>query len=405
MSNIICIEEEKPKGDNNNKSSNENKETSNNNKSSNENKEINNKTSNNNIKDTKKYYYYKENLFKEYGLCGIKNYGANCYLNSGLQIISRCNIFIDWLKKSDYPDYACPFFNILKKTIQKILDSEHLDPNEFITYFSKNNSEFPPNNQNCSQLFVRTVFSNINKEIKDFILDINNKQYHNEIDPIIKGYHPEGYEKISYESFLFNNKVFPQTLAYSYFSGIMKTESTGICKKCGEVKKYSFMDFFDQHMYLDTITSFSTDFKNVLKENLGYPIKVRSSCPYCKDRIQFEDISKIIKLPEILVFTIERYIGDTNTIPIIPNEIIDLKDYVENSSIKYNDTLYELFAINIRFGYSNQFGHQICQIKKENNWYTLNDNNSPKKSQLDEYIKNSYGLYYKRIKSEDSDIN
>jgi ubiquitin C-terminal hydrolase len=61
-------------------------------------------------------------------------------------------------------------------------------------------------------------------------------------------------------------------------------------------------------MYLDTINDSSTDFKNVLKENLEYPINVRSTCPHCKNKILFEDIYKIIKLPEILVFTIERYI-------------------------------------------------------------------------------------------------
>jgi hypothetical protein len=156
------------------------------------------------------------------------------------------------------------------------------------------------------------------------------------------------------------------------------------------------MDFFDQHMYLDTITSHSTDFETVLKENLGYPINVRSSCPYCKNKVRFEDISKIIKLPEILVFTIERYIGETNRIPIRPNEIIDVKDYVEKS-MNIKDTIYELFAINIRFGQSTNFGHQICQIKKGNSWYTLNDNSSPEISELNEYINNSYGLFYKRI--------
>ena len=156
------------------------------------------------------------------------------------------------------------------------------------------------------------------------------------------------------------------------------------------------MDFFDQHIYLDTITEQSTDFESVLRENLGYPINVRSFCPYCKNKIRFEDISKIIKLPEILVFTIERYIGETNRIPIKPNERIDVKDYVEKS-MNIKNTLYELFAINIRFGQSANFGHQICQIKKENNWFTLNDMSYPSISHVNEYNSNSYGLYYRKL--------
>ena len=35
-------------------------------------------------------YYEREKIFKENRLCGIKNYDTNSYLNSGLQIISRC---------------------------------------------------------------------------------------------------------------------------------------------------------------------------------------------------------------------------------------------------------------------------------------------------------------------------
>ena len=179
---------------------------------------------------------YKDKLFK--GLCRIKNYGANCYLNSGLQIISRCSKFIDYLKNNDFPKDIYPFCNILKYTIDQILNKDYLDPNDFIEYFSKNNSEFPRKSQNCSQLFIRTVLLNVNNEIKK--KDIVN---------IIEGYSPKNIdEKISYKEFLNNNIIFPQSLPYSYFSGIIKTESTGNCNKCGEVKKYSFMDFFDQHM-------------------------------------------------------------------------------------------------------------------------------------------------------------
>ena len=326
---------------------------------------------------------------KQNSLCRIYNYGFNCYMNSGLQIISRCDKLIEWLKISNFPKEECPFFNIIKFTLNEILNSNVFDPKNFIKYFASLNKDFPPNTQNCSQLFIKTVLSNINDEIINYLTKhkIDNNLIYNNYEPNIN-------ENDSYKNFLTSNRVFPQSLPYSYFSGIIKTESTGICNVCGEVKKYSFMDFFDQHMYLDTINDSQTDFKNVLKENLGYPIKVKSSCPICKNKLDFKDISKIIKLPEILVFTIERYIGETNRIPIIPNEIIELREYVENN---IKDTTYELFAINIRFGYSNQFGHQICQIKKENNWYILNDMNTPVKGNINEYNRNTYGLFYKKI--------
>ena len=149
-------------------------------------------------------YNYNENLnlFQEYRLCGIKNYGANCYLNSGLQIIARCDSFIDWLNNSDYPNANCPFLNMIKKTVNILLNKYYFDPKDFIEYFSNKNSEFQIDKQNCSQLFIRNVFSNINEEIKNCMLKIENKKYHKDIVPRIKGYLPEGHEYISYSSFL-----------------------------------------------------------------------------------------------------------------------------------------------------------------------------------------------------------
>ena len=337
-----------------------------------------------------KYFFQNKN-----SLCRITNYGTNCYLNSGLQILSRCEKFTKWLNNSKFPENNCPFFNLLKNSINKILTSEYFEPKEFIYYFCSKNKDFTPGTQNCSQLFIKTVLSLINEEILNFI-------YYNKLEDnerwniILNNYFPKDIELDYYKDFLVKNQIFPQSAPYSYFSGIMKIESTGICDICGKVKKYSFMDFFDQHIYLDTITGDSINFESLLKENLGYSIKVKSSCPKCNNKILFEDISKIIKLPDILVFTIERYIGETNRISIKPNEIIDVKDYVE-SSLNITNTLYELFAINIRFGYSTEFGHQICQVKVNNQWFILNDSNKPVVGKIDEYNRNTYGLFYKKL--------
>lgn len=104
-------------------------------------------------------------LFKESGFCRIKNYGYNWDLISGLQIISRCDIFINWLNEVEFLIKDFPFLNSIKDIINKILHSEYFDPLRFINYFFSQNNEFRPNEQNCSQLFIRTFFYIINKEI------------------------------------------------------------------------------------------------------------------------------------------------------------------------------------------------------------------------------------------------
>ena len=333
----------------------------------------------------------KKKIFLKLKLCGIKNYGTNCYLNSGLQIISKCEKFIHWLLKNNFPQELI-FCNLLKNTCNMILNSHFYHPKDFMDYFCSKNLDFIKNAQNCSQSFIRAVLSNINKEILDY-----NKNYHNKILEVfndIDQYQPNEKEKSAYK--IFKNQFFPKSYPYSLFSGIIRTESKGSCDQCKEkISKFSFSNFIDYHIYLDTI-QIDTSFKKVLHENLGEPIQVSSYCPNCHNRIILEDTSIIIKCPDILIFTLERYFGPINTTPIDADEEIDLKNYIDKSMLFNKDTRYELFAINVRFGQSSRYGHQICQIKKDLNWYKLDDDKIPEITPLNEYNKNSYGLFYKK---------
>ena len=79
------------------------------------------------------------------GLCGMKNYGANCYLNSGLHIIERCDIFISWLKSNNYDNYDkkdFPFLYLIKNMLEEIYKTKIVDPKYFIKIFSEKNTDF-----------------------------------------------------------------------------------------------------------------------------------------------------------------------------------------------------------------------------------------------------------------------
>ena len=347
------------------------------------------------------YYNEKSELFKSFNLCGIRNYGSNCYLNSGLQILSRCDKFINWLNDTEYPEEYCPIYNSVKYSCNEILNSFYFIPKELIQILHQYNNEFNPKLPNCSQSFIRTVINNINKEIINYNKVVKHSKGAKKRDIInnLSKYIPAcEKEKNSFENFIC--EIFPQSIPYYLFSGIIKIKSTGNCDKCGIIKKNSFMEFFDFHIYLDT-TNKETEFKKVLKENLGYEIEVKSKCPNCLNNITLNDNSKLIKYPEILIFTLERFMNKRNNkVPIIPNEYIDIKEFVDDCIETDDDTVYELFAINIRFGASNDFGHQICQIKKDSKWFTLNDDHKPEINSLDKYNENSYGLFYKKKKIE-----
>jgi ubiquitin C-terminal hydrolase len=86
------------------------------------------------------------------------------------------------------------------------------------------------------------------------------------------------------------------------------------------------------------------------------------------------------------------YQGEYNEVEIIPDEYIDMRNYVDTFFI---ETKYELIAINIRIGKQKNFGHEICQVKRQGKWFELNDEKVDKK--IKSYNNYSYGLFYKRL--------
>jgi ubiquitin C-terminal hydrolase len=327
---------------------------------------------------------YDINKIKE--PCGIINYGNNCYLNSGLQILATCEKFVKELEK--YKGLKSGLISLLNEALDKILKEKIYDPRNFEIYFCKLNNEYL-GAQKCSQTFIRRLLRNINNELiklgdKHFIFDYD----------LYKPDKTKTIEIQKFSQFIESNKNFPECMAFRLFSGISKSNSYGKCQKCNKtIFDYSFSYFIDQNMYLDNIPE-SCNFSKVLFENLGNINDLTMNCPGCGKEIEIKEKTKIIKLPEILIFTLERYKDSINYAWINPDDTIDMKIYLDDS-VTLTNTKYELFAINIRFGKTNDFGHEICQVKRDGIWYEINDIKAYKKTK--DYNNNSYGLFYKRL--------
>ena len=326
----------------------------------------------------------KYNYGFEKDLCGIKNYGNNCYFNSGLQILVSCERFLEELRKY----YMCggPLTKLLSEAIYILQNKKKYDPYEFLTYFSTKNTEFF-GVQSCSQNFIRTLLKNLNDELNS----TNNNLI---VEP--EYYRPpnDTEEGIKYYNFIKSNNIYPESGLLSIFSGITKSNSLENCDFCkGYINNISFSYFIDQNIYLDEINSQSKwRFSDILRKNFE-KTNVTMNCPYCRHEINLIEETKIIKLPEILIFTLERYQGENNDAEIEPDDSIEMKNYVDNCLINTR-TSYELFAINIRFGKTKNSGHEICQVKRKGKWLEFNDEFGYAK--VKDYNRNSYGLFYKR---------
>ena len=315
-------------------------------------------------------------------VCGIMNAYNNCYINAALQIFSRCYSLIIELFKCNYKEDE--LIELFLNSMMKLLfdKDKYYNPKEFIECFCKKNKDFNFGKQNCSQNFIRTLLKNINDVLEK---NVNDEYY----------FPKDQKEKEAYNKFIEVNKIYPESKPYSIFSGIIKNKIKGKCSFCGEeICNYSFSNFVDQNLYLNSFSK-ETDLLEVLKKNIGNKNNAKMKCPYCKKKISLESILKFIKIPEIFIFTLERYL-ERNKVPIIPNEQINIFNFVDKScSIDEKECNYELFAINIRIGNDLSSGHEICQIKEKNKWYTINDDKIYQKNE--KYYENNYGLFYKKI--------
>ena len=316
-------------------------------------------------------------------ISGIKNYWNNCYFNSGLQILVSCEKFVKEIESYNSSHNDLQLTSLVYDAIKKLLNGINYNPLELLKYFVKlNNNVFGV--QSCSQNFIRTLLRNLNNEF--LIYEKRNFK--------IEGYNPSNKENESFINFLHLNKLYQESSLLSIFSGISKNYSKERCNICGFlIEEYSYYYFIDQNIYLDGIYS-KCNFSDILKKNFGQNNNLTMNCPRCKNEIIIKENSKFIKLPEVFIFTLERFQAGNNNVEIIPDDFIYMDEYIDQS-LKGIKTKYELFAINIRLGETKNFGHEKCQVKRNEIWLEFDDETSDVKQKS--YNKDSYGLFYKRL--------
>ena len=204
-------------------------------------------------------------------------------------------------------------------------------------------------------------------------------------------------EEKEYFKFIQLNGIFPESKFQSMFSGIAKNHSFGICPNCKySINQYFFNFFIDQIIYLDG-TKTCRNFSDILRRNLDNSNILEMICQKCGKQIQVREETKIIKLPEILIFTLQSSINQhCEKVFIEPIEKIDLRYYIDHS-LNIHNKEFELYSINIRWGLNNNDGHEheICQVKRNGEWYEIDDTQVRKIHNIyNDFNKYIYGLFY-----------
>ena len=332
-------------------------------------------------------------------LCGMNNLINTCYINSSFQILIHIPQFIKIiLKNQKYEIKIIKEINEIFKQILKIYKEFRpiINPKSFVYCFKSNHYTYNNYSQMDSQMFLEELIWDINTELGKFGEKRTNQLF-GKIDKNEKELNFTNYiDETESETHFEINDLF-----YVYFIHEKK------CKECGHSTYY-----FDESLGLklnfeNTEYKSKIDIVSLILENFKNPIEIKSRilCQNCKKSYDLIEITRIVKLPEIFILTLQKGNNEnTQKIPWIVEfkeniKIIDIKEIVDSDLINDTSCLYELFAINNHLGSTPQSGHYFSEIYLEDlkAWYSFNDESVDKDPNYKVPKISNYILFYKQI--------
>ena len=304
---------------------------------------------------------------------GLNNLGSTCYMNSALQVIIHCKIFIEKIIsfKNSTNSITNSFLNICSSLIvsQNKENRNHLSysyslnsisPSNFKSLFCLKHSDYM-RGQHDSIEFLRTLLDDISKEI-----NINqNISAYKELKT--EGKSKEEQSKEYHNFYISRENSIIVDIFYNQIINIFTCE-------CG-FESYSFQKLLDIPLLLP-MKQYKVDMSSLIKEYFKEEeLDWSSKCEKCnKEGLKHLKLMKFSLLNEILIFSLQRfdpYLSMKSNIRVSFKEIIDLKDYCD-TNLDGQNTKYRLRGTINHIGNIN-YGHYYAYIRIGELWYEFND--------------------------------
>ena len=326
---------------------------------------------------------------------GLQNLGNTCYMNSCLQILIHCPLFIykfiesapEFFKNGIRPTpISYRFYELLLNISNE--QNTYFSPVDFKDSFTSLHQEFFGNLEHDTQEFCRFLLQDFNRELNKIE---NPSSYKKEIKMNNKKQ-----MFIDYQNYC-NMKE--NSIITDLFIGYFSYEFTCQCNN----KDYNFSQFLDipiQFPKNSTITRYKLN--ELIYQNFSKTESIQSNenCRSCRRKNNLRQNMKIGKLPQILILSLQRlnqYFNIKNESYVHFDEMLDMKNYVDNELGNNSLTKYKLFAITNHIGNLNT-GHYYSYIKINNEWYYFTDSKVVKNNP--DYDSNEvYTLFYIRLNS------
>ena len=303
---------------------------------------------------------------------GIINLGNTCFINSCLQALIHCKLFMqtffknsEKLNETTTPiSYNFLLICILMLDIEKTTRKRFIDISYFKYVFGKKHPIFNGYNQNDSQEFCRIFLEDLSNELNE----AKNKDLYKTLT------NTEGKAKnIRDQEFDFNFKEREKSIIIDLFYSQIITTFT--CNCGSEI--YSFQKLLDFPLLLPENVK-QIDINNLLQNYFKDEIvDFDSKCEKCGKVEKHKKAMKISRPPEILIISLQRINETTqkkNECLVTFPEVLNLFDYIDHDIGYDKESYYQLYSVINHQGNING-GHYYTYIKplKSKNWFEFND--------------------------------
>ena len=315
---------------------------------------------------------------------GLNNLGNICYMNTALQILIHCPIFISQLNALTITSSKVITMNLFNMCVNMSKSGKAYSPIEIKKTFAEKHSEYIGYNQHDSMEFCRILLDDISRENNLISTEEAKKVKYEELSTKNKN----KYEISKQYDMLYRRKENSFIISLFY----PQIVNTFTCK-CGYIS-YSFEKLIDIPLLLneEKETSLESLIDNYFTEE---NFKWESKCDNCKQKEIHNKSTRIINLPNVLIFSLQRInerLHIKNNSVVSFKEEINIKKYCDDS-ISYKESGYSLFGISNHCG-SIDFGHYFANCKINGQWYEFNDSNVRAESSIKLNSSSVYCLFY-----------
>jgi len=317
---------------------------------------------------------------------GLINLGNTCYINSPIQILLHCSIFMEKLLINiKYTSKKTQFTNNFLYVCQKMKNADQaVNIKEFKELIGKKYEIFLGERQNDSQEFLRKLLENISLELNGVENPIPWKDLSNSFSKP---------KLLRFQLFYEYSRGREKSIITDLFYSIICTTLTCECNyEC-----YPFQELLDIPLLIPKNHN-SITIDEILRNFFSIQY-VEKLCQKCKKQTKHKQNIKLGSPPEILILSLQRFnnnqIKDESLVDF--EEIIDISNFIDYECGYQGETIYNLFAVINHYGNIDS-GHYNCYIKLLNKeWYEFNDRTVNKIDFKDIKKENVCTLFYNKI--------